>query len=442
MGAGLWIRWAAMHGVVRLFLAVQARRGEPLARFLLGQLPEGERYPVMDQIRAQGRLVRTPFVWVSADHEICRTVLRDDRFGITGKKGRPKPLPALIARTDPGLPNPVEPPAMVMTDPPEHTHYRRLIAQSFTPRAIDKLSDRIAALTTELLNGFDADRQVDLLSDFATPLPIAMIAEILGLPTDAWPLLLECGHRAAPLLDMGVTWETYRHASDGLRNLDRYLRNHFEELRRSEPGESPFSRLAVGGALTHRELAANAALLIGAGFETTVNLIGNGIVLLLEHPQQLSLLRNNPELWPNAVEEILRFHSPVQMTARAARHDVDIQGNRIAAGESVILLLAGANRDPKVFDGPDRFDVTRSNARDHLAFASGVHACIGAALARVEGATALRGLFQRFPDLRLSAPPQPRGLVNLRGYQRLQTNLGGSQITDDTTIHEGSHDAS
>lgn len=163
--------------------------------------------------------------------------------------------------------------------------------------------------------------------------------------------------------------------------------------------------------------------------------------MLLDHPKQLSLLRTSPELWPNAVEEVLRFHSPVQMTARAARHDVDIHGNRIAAGETVILLLGGANRDPKVFDGPNRFDTTRSNARDHLAFASGAHACIGAALARVEGATALRGLFQRFPDLRLSAPPQPRGLVNLRGYQRLQANLGSGQLTDNTTIHEGSHDA-
>jgi cytochrome P450 len=437
MDASLWVRWAAIHGVLRAFLSVQALRGDPLGRFLMGQIPQDERYAVMQQIRAQGRLVRTRFVWVSADHEICRTVLRDDRFGITGKKGRPKPLPQVIARTDPGLPNPVEPPAMVMTDPPEHTRYRRLVAHSFTPRAIDELSDRVTELTNELLNGLDADRQVDLLADFATPLPIAMIAEILGLPSDAWPLLLEWGHLASPLLDMGVTWTTYRRASDGMRGLDRYLRDHFEQLRRGDPDDTPFSRLAAGDALSHRELAANAALLIGAGFETTVNLIGNGIVLLLEHPQQLARLRENPDLWPNAVEEILRFHSPVQMTARAARQDVDIDGNRIAAGESVILILAGANRDPRIFEHPDRFDVTRPNARDHLAFATGVHACIGAPLARIEGSTALRSLFQRFPDLALSAPPQARGLVNLHGYQQVTTDLGSSRTTDDTTIREG-----
>jgi cytochrome P450 len=195
-------------------------------------------------------------------------------------------------------------------------------------------------------------------------------------------------------------------------------------LRANGTGHSPFSRLAADGSLTEREFAANAALLIGAGFETTVNLIGNGVVTLLANPDQLALLREDPGLWPSAIEEILRLHSPVQMTARTAECDVEIAGHRVGAGQMVALMLAGANRDPQMFANPGRFDVTRSNAREHLAFASGVHACLGAALARIEGITALRALFDGFPDLTLTGNPQWCELVNLRGYPQLPVRLG------------------
>src|SRR5439155_5979721 len=202
-----------------------------------------------------------------------------------------------------------------------------------------------------------------------------------------------------------------------------YLSEHVHLLRAGEPGDNPFSRLAADGTLTDHEFTANAALIVGAGFETTVNLIGNGIVLLLQHPEQLARLREDPDLWPAAVEEILRLDSPVQMTARTAARDVEIAGARIAAGDMVALLLGGANRDPHVFTDPARFNIIRANARDHLAFASGVHACLGAALARIEGATALRALFETFPDMRLTAPPERRGLINLHGYSRLPAQL-------------------
>ncbi|MDT5152406.1 MAG: hypothetical protein QOI01_4139 [Mycobacterium sp.] len=163
----------------------------------------------------------------------------------------------------------------------------------------------------------------------------------------------------------------------------------------------------------------DAALLIGAGFETTVNLIGNGIVQLLAHPEQLARLREDPDLWPAAVEEILRIESPVQMTARTPHRDVEIAGQHLRAGEMVALLLGGANRDPHVFTDPHDFDITRANARP-----SGVRLrCARAALARIEGATALRALFEAYPDLRLTEPPQRRGLVNLYGYPRLPVQL-------------------
>jgi cytochrome P450 len=422
----IWARWMVRYGAPRAFLAVQARRGQPLARFLLGRARGDEMYRLVEEIREQGRLVRRPFVWVSADHQICRMVLRDGGFGVTNIANAPlsQPFPALMDRTDPGLPNPVERPAMVMSDPPDHTRYRRLFAQSFTPRAIDRLSTRVAEITGKLLDDLEHNPRPDLVADFATELPVAVIAELLGLPNDAHSQVRDWGYSLAPLLDFGTSWKTFRHAVERLREVDRYAAQFIERARDGDSGDDPFGRVAAGGELTRREFAANAALLVGAGFETTVNLIGNGIVLLLEHPQQLALLHDDPGLWPAAVEEILRFESPVQMLVRTARRDVEIAGERIAAGAMFVLLMGGANRDPAVFADPGRFDITRPNARDHLAFGSGIHGCLGAALARIEGVIALRTLFERFPSLSLRERPEPLELVTLHGFKRLPAELG------------------
>jgi cytochrome P450 len=398
-----------MHGVPRAFMAIRARRGDPLAQLIANHGHANDPYPMMEEIRAQGPLVRTPFTWVSVDHHVCREVLRDNRFGVT-------------APSEMDLPRPLR--SMVIVNPPDHTRYRQLVAQSFTPRAIDTLNTRVAEVTRQLVDHIADTPHPDLIADYATQLPVAIIAEILDLPADTHPRMLEWAHSGAPLLDIGIGWRTYRRAIDGLRDADHDLRERFHQLRAGHQGDSPFSRLAADGTLTDREFTANAALLIGAGFETTVNLIGNGIVVLLQHREQLARLHDDPRLWPGAVEEILRIDSPVQMTARTAQCDVDIAGHHIAAGDMVALLLGGANRDPQVFTDPNTFDITRANARDHLAFASGVHACLGAALARIEGSIALRALFDAYPDLHLTGPPQPRGLVNLRGFARLPTQLG------------------
>lgn len=429
MRVGLRARWLAMHGVPRAYFAVQARRGDPLARMFRSGATD--RYSLMEEIRARGPVVRTPFVWASVDHAVCRQVLRDKRFGVTAptEMELPWPLKKVIAKTDPGVANPVEPPAMVIVNPPDHTRYRQLVAQSFTPRAIDTLGARVTEVTMELIERIAATPNPDLISVYAMQLPVAIIAEILGLPADSYPRMLGWGRCGAPLLDVGIDWKTYRNAIDGLRGADDYLLEHFHKLRAGQSGDNPFSRMAADGTMTDLELTGNAALIIGAGFETTVNLIGNGIVLLLQHPEQLAQLHDNPDLWPNAIEEILRIASPVQMTARTPGCDVEIAGAHIAAGEMVALFLGGANRDPQVFTDPATFDITRPNAREHLAFASGIHACLGAALARIEGATALRALFETFPHLRLTAPPQRRGLINLHGYTRLPAQLNGRRTT-------------
>ena len=420
--AGVWLRWASVHGIPRTFLSIRARRGEPLARLILGR---GDREALIEEIRAAGPLLRTPVVWVSADYEVCRTVLRDNDFGVAdpNETGLPDALLGLVRRVDPALPNPVEPPAMLMTDPPQHTEFRRLVARSFAPKSITALDTRIGHLTAEFLDDLDRRTEVDLISDYAALLPAAVISEMLGVPASERTRILGWGNTVAALLDIGIAWRPFRAAIDDLRDVDSYLGEHFGRLRADGGDGTPFSKLALDGSLSGRELTSNAALLIGAGIETTVNLIGNGIAALLGHPDQLALLRDDPGLWPSAVEEILRYDSPVQMTARTAHCDKEIAGSTIPKGAVVVLLLGGANRDPQVFERPDVFDVTRPNARDHLAFATGIHVCLGAALARIEGTTALRELFTRYPDLHLRAPAEPRGLVNLNGYRRLPAVL-------------------
>lgn len=442
MSIGLRTRWLALHAVPKAFMTVQGRVGNPLGALISSHGKGIDPYPLMEDIRRRGPLVKTPFVWATADHAVCREILRDKRFGVTPptSMGLPKPIQKVLERTDPKVANPVEPPAMVIVDPPDHTRYRQLVAKSFTPRAIDKLDDRVAEVTTGLIDRLESTPRPDLIADFAAALPVAVIAEILGLSDETHPQLLEWGRHGAPLLDVGIPWRTYRRGIDGLRGIDNFLAEHLDRVRAADArsksvaadarsnsvtaDDNPFTRLAADHSLTDHELTANAALLVGAGFETTVNLIGNGIVMLLRNPDQLARLRKDPELWPAAVEEILRIESPVQMTARTAQCDVEIAAQRLPSGTAVAILLGGANRDPQVFDEPTRFDITRPNAREHLAFASGIHACLGAALARIEGAAALRALFEAYPDLRLTESPRPRGLVNLHGYLKLPAVLG------------------
>ncbi|MFE9323254.1 cytochrome P450 [Nocardia sp. NPDC052278] len=429
------MRWAMLHGTPGLFLRLQARRGDPLGVLLSDPRARENPYPYGDRIREQGRVVRTPFTWASADHEICRNILRDKNFGATPPESLqlPRPMRALMRASDLKLASPVEPPSMLVVDPPEHTRYRKTVAQAFTPRAVDRLHDRIVEVTDELLDGLAGRDRADLIGDFAVRLPIAIITEILGVPAEKRDFMLEVGHAGAPLLDIGVSWPVFGNAVAALRRSQDFLVGHIERLR-SAPGDNILSDLATGGQLSAPELMATATLVAGAGFETTVNLIGNGAMLLHQHPDQLELLRADPERWPNAIEEMLRFDSPVQMTSRTALCDTEIAGVRIAEGEMVSLLLGSANRDPAVFADPNTFDIDRPNAKDHLSFSSGVHACLGASLARMEGAIALRTLYERFPDLRIVGDAPHRGLANLRGYQHIPVALGSARTQDPVSL--------
>jgi cytochrome P450 len=218
----------------------------------------------------------------------------------------------------------------------------------------------------------------------------------------------------------------YAVAEAAIRRGNDWMRGHLRRLR-ADPGDDLLSRLVRveegGTALSEDELIATAGLVLAAGFETTVNLIGTGGALLMAHPDQRETLGDDPARWRNAVEEILRYDSPVQNTGRICRTATEIGGRLVRPDQVISVLIGGANRDPAVFDDPDRFDVTRANARDHLAFSGGVHFCLGAALARLEGEIALRALFSRYPDLAPAGEPRRRSTRILRGYEALPVRL-------------------
>jgi cytochrome P450 len=231
----------------------------------------------------------------------------------------------------------------------------------------------------------------------------------------------------APSLDIGLSWQQFQQVNAGIVGFNGWLERHLTHLR-SNPGDDLMSQIIKasdeGPKLAGDELQALAGLVLAAGFETTVNLLGNGIRMLLDAPEHLETLAARPQLWPNAVEEILRLESPVQMSARIACKDTDVAGTRVGEDELVVLHLAGANRDPNIFHDPHRFDIERDNAGRHLSFSGGRHFCLGAALARAEGEVGLRTFFDRFPDARLAGSGSRRDTRVLRGWSSLPVTLG------------------
>jgi cytochrome P450 len=315
-----------------------------------------------------------------------------------------------------------------VTEPPDHTRYRRLVTRVFTVRAVENLRARTEEIANELLDAIDPADEVDLAETYCGLLPVTVIAEVLGVPAAQRRQVLTLGTAAAPSLDMGLQWREFRQVDAALAAFDRWLAEHLDYLR-AHPGDNLLSQLVAaredGVGLNDLELRATAGLVLAAGFETTVNLLGNGIALLHDNPDSLATLRDEPELWPNAVEEILRVDPPVLLTGRTCARDTTVAGVAVPEGAVVTTVLAGANHDPAVFEEPERFDVRRANAREHISFSAGRHYCLGAALARMEGEVGLRVLFDRFPKLRLTPGATHRTTRILRGYEHLPAMLTG-----------------
>jgi cytochrome P450 len=419
------VHWGLAHGLPRLAMQVAARQGDLQGRLTTSS--GGQVWDLLAEARASGPLHRSRLSYLTVDHAVVKEVLSSPDF-VTG----PRPAPAdgllgrMMDRTAPRVLHPIEPPSLLVTEPPDHTRYRKLVSRVFTAREVERLRVRAEEIALELLDALDPATPTDLVESYCALLPVTVISEILGIPATDRERVLEMGTRAAPSLDFGLGWRRYRTVLSGLRDFTQWLDAHVEQLRR-HPGEDLLSQLIEArdeeGTLNDLELKSTAGLVLAAGFETTVNLLGNGIALLDQHPEQLGRLRADPALWPNAVDEVLRLDPPVLMTGRMAARPTSVAGIDLPKDALVVTILAGANRDPQVFEDPDVFDVARENARDHVSFSGGRHYCLGASLARMEGEVGLRALYDRFPDLRLLPGARRRPTRILRGYEILPARL-------------------
>jgi cytochrome P450 len=438
------LHWLAQHGFIRGVASIGAKRGDLLARLIGDPAVTKDPAPFYEEARARGPLVRCGAGYVAADHGIAYELLRSDDFGVnTIGSQLPAPIRWLERRARDDLLHPRRPPSLLAVEPPEHTRYRKTVSSVFTTRAVAALRDGVKQTAVTLLDQLAREPGVvDIVDRYCALLPVAIIGDILGVPSSDRPRILEFGELAAPSLDVGVSWPQYQRVQRGIAGFNVWLGEHLRQLRRT-PGDNLMSQLiqaAENGSeetyLDEIELRAIAGLVLAAGFETTVNLLGNGIRMLLDAPEQLRTLSRCPQLWSNAVEEILRLESPAQLTVRMALTDTEVAGTSIKEGELVVVYLGAANRDPTVFADPHRFDVERANAGRHLAFSGGRHFCLGAALARAEGEAGLRTFFDRFPDVRSAGPGRRRDTRVLLGWSTLPVALGParSMATHDSSI--------
>jgi cytochrome P450 len=319
---------------------------------------------------------------------------------------------------------------LLFLDPPDHTRLRGLVSKAFTPRTVERLRPRIEALVTDLLGAAEArgDGHIDVVGDLAYPLPVVIICELLGVPAEdhatfqGWSK--ELAHSIDP--DPLITPEQRERILAAAEAFEAYFRELIGRRRR-QPGDDLLTGLIAaeegGDRLSENELLATGLFLLIAGHETTVNLIGNGTLALLGHREQLERLRGDPALDRNAVDELLRYDSPVTFTQRITLDDFEVGGVTIPPRQQVIPILAAANRDPAAFPQPDRLDVARAEANRHVAFGGGHHFCLGAALARLEGEVAIPTLVRRFPDLELDGEPIRRDTFTLRGLERLPVRV-------------------
>ena len=359
--------------------------------------------------------------WILTRYADVLGVLGDRSFSADERNQRR--WPRLRARGErAGLPDPYasERASMLRLDPPDHTRLRGLVSKAFTPRAVERMRPVVEKYIGELLGGLEGRRSLELIGDFAAPLPVSVIAEMLGVPVADRERFRHWSNEAVRMLGDN-TFEDRRRALAAMDELGDYLETIADERRR-EPREDLLSELVraeeAGDRLSRLELFTTCVLLLVAGNETTTKLIGNSVIALLRNPEQLALLRREPERMPEALEELLRYDGPVQLTSRMVTEDRELRGHRLRRGQQLVLVLAAANRDPEQFAEPDRLDVTRRDVR-HLALSHGLHFCLGAQLARLEGTLALEAIVTRFPNLRLAGPIQWGDNTVLRGPRSL-----------------------
>ena len=405
----------------QLLPSVGAPQAEPLFNPMSPDVI-ADPYPRYHRLRTLEPVHRSPLgFFVVSRHADVGFVLRDKRFGkdFVGRMTRrfgPQVLDEPVYRSMSLW--------MLQMDPPDHGRLRGLVVKAFTARRVEDMRPRIQEIVDRTLDRVEPCRQMDLIADFALRLPVTVICDMLGIPEEDHEMIFSGARGGGRLLDpVPLSRAEIDQANNDNLATAAYFHSLFE-LRRRQPGDDLTTQLVQaeeeGHKLTNEELTANVILLFGAGHETTVNLIGNGLLALHRNPDQLRLLKENPTLVSNAIEELLRYDSSVQMTGRTTLEDVSVGGVDVAKGETVLCLLGAANRDPAAYPDPDRLDITRSNIRP-MSFGGGIHFCLGAQLARIEGEVAIATLLRRLPNLKLDDVEHPdwRQTFVLRGLNRL-----------------------
>ena len=398
---------------------------------LNGQEFLSDPYPLYDLVRSEN-----PVHWNESDkhwymtrYDDVMAMLKDSRLSSNRIRAIASDLPKETQEKVTPLIDAISS-FMLQSDPPSHTRMRGLVNKAFTPHMIENMRSRIQYLVDGMLDDVQGNGGMDVLADLAIPMPGIVISDMLGVPPEDQPQFKKwssdiTGHYVASGSNVSVS-DLYELSQKSFFELSDYFRVIIETLR-GNPKDNLLSAMVeaeeAGDKLTTDELIANCVLLMFAGNETTTNLIGNGMLALLQNPEQLRMLQSDAGLIGPAVEELLRYDSPVQKTARTAIVDIEIGGKVIKAGDLVMMAYGSANRDPEQFEDPNRLDINRADNR-HLAFAQGIHYCLGSALARIEGQIAINALVQRLPDIKLAGGvPERCPTTHIWGYKALPVSF-------------------
>ena len=400
----------ALQGISPLMLEAFEQRQNP--------------YPLYHRFRDEHPMHRAdPGLWTFTRYQDILAVLRDDRFSADPRNATVFDEFRLEAGDESPLRNAAGT-VLLFTDPPDHTVLRTLVNKAFTPRTVEKLRSHITGIVDDLLEPYSSAGGMDVIGDFAYPLPALVICELMGVPVEDRDKFKGWSSEVAPLIDPVSTPDTLQKAMGTIAQFGMYFWALIED-RRKTPRDDFLSALISAEEndqkLTVEQLLSLCVLIFIAGHETTQNLIGNGLLALLRNRDQLEKLRDGAPIKP-AVEELLRYDSPVQLTARSATTDIKIAESTIPKGEEVIVLLGAGNRDPSVFPDPDRLDITREKSQI-VSFGGGAHFCLGAGLARLEGEIAFPALLSRFPGIELDEDPQFRKTFTLRGLETLKVRF-------------------